>query len=138
MKKIIFLIIIIFFYVNTIFADVIFTVEIHNVTVNGGTIFLGFYSNEYSFRNENPDITLQIEPISTIIIQEIILPEGEYVIGVHQDTNGNGVMDYGLFGIPREPFGFSNMRGRIPGNFDQLKVNINNRNNRIIIPLVRF
>jgi uncharacterized protein (DUF2141 family) len=138
MKKIIFLIIIIFFYVNTIFADVIFTVEIHNVTVNGGTIFLGFYSNEYSFRNENPDITLQIEPISTIIIQEIILPEGEYVIGVHQDTNGNGVMDYGLFGIPREPFGFSNMRGRIPGNFDQLKVNINNRSNRIIIPLVRF
>ena len=137
MKKILFYSIGILF-VNNVFADIVFTVEIHNITINGGTVYLGFYSSEQSFRNQSPDITMKINPINNIIFQEVILPEGEYVIGIHQDSNGNGVMDYGLFGIPREPFGFSNMRGRIPGNFNQLKININETNNRIIIPLVRF
>ena len=36
------------------------------------------------------------------------LPFGEYAISVFQDRNGNGKLDTGLFGIPKEPFGFSN------------------------------
>ena len=121
-----------------IYADINFSVEIRNVTINGGIIILGIYFNEQSFRNQSPDITLNIIPNNNVIIQEIILSTGFYVIGVHQDTNGNGIMDYGLFGIPREPYGFSNMRGRIPGNFNDLKFEIKEGNNSIIIPLVRF
>jgi uncharacterized protein (DUF2141 family) len=66
------------------------------------------------------------------------LPEGEYVIGTHQDTNGNGDMDYTIFKIPKEPYGFSNMRGKIPGNYNKLKYKIDNQNRRIIIPLVMY
>jgi uncharacterized protein (DUF2141 family) len=66
------------------------------------------------------------------------LTEGEYAIGVHQDSNENGEMDYWMFGIPKELFGFSNMRGKIPGNYNQLKFKINTNNERIIIPLVRY
>ena len=119
-------------------ADVPFFVEIRNVTVNGGLIFLGYYTSQEAFSNQRPDWHTLIEPISETIIYEIHLPPGEYMIGLHQDTNGNGIMDYGLFGIPREPYGFSNMRGKAPGRFDQLKFRINNPNERIIIPLVRF
>ena len=36
------------------------------------------------------------------------LPYGEYAISVYQDKNDNGKLDTGLFGIPKEPFGFSN------------------------------
>ncbi|MFC7333517.1 DUF2141 domain-containing protein [Rhodocista pekingensis] len=36
------------------------------------------------------------------------LPPGRYLIRVIQDLNGNARLDTGLFGIPREPFGFSN------------------------------
>ena len=36
------------------------------------------------------------------------LPYGEYAISVYQDRNDNGKLDTGLFGIPKEPFGFSN------------------------------
>ena len=36
------------------------------------------------------------------------LPYGEYAISVYQDRNENGKLDTGLFGIPKEPFGFSN------------------------------
>ena len=137
LKKSIFFIIALSF-INNLFAETLFTVEIHSVVVNGGAIFLGFYSSDQSFRNESPNITFQMDPTSDIIIKEITLPEGEYVIGIHQDTNGNGIMDYRLFGIPREPYGFSNMRGRIPSNFDQMKIYVNNLSNRKIIPLVRF
>jgi uncharacterized protein (DUF2141 family) len=70
--------------------------------------------------------------------QEITLPEGKYVIGIHQDNNGNGKMDYGLFSIPKEPHGFSNMRGKVPGNFNQLKIRVNNSNKNIIIPIVKY
>jgi uncharacterized protein (DUF2141 family) len=112
-------------------------IEIQGAIINGGTIYIGIYYNEQSFKSESPDINLRINPINDIIFQKIALPEGEYVIGIHQDSNGNGEMDYGIFGIPKEPFGFSNMRGKIPGNFSQLKIGINNSNKRIMIPLIR-
>jgi len=137
MKKLLFYIIG-FLCINNVFADIVFTVEIQNVVVNGGAIYLGFYSNEQSFRNETPNITRQINSTSNVILQEITIPEGEYVIGIHQDTNGNGIMDYGFWGIPKEPYGFSNMRGKVPGKFNQMKININDMNNRIIISLAKY
>lgn len=128
----------ILFGVNNMYAENIFTIEIHNIIINGGTIYMAIYFNEQSFKNKHPDITLQIMPNSINHLQEITLSEGEYVIAIFQDTNGNDKMDYGLFGIPKEPYGFSNMRGKTPGNYNQLKFRINNSNERITIPLVRW
>ena len=36
------------------------------------------------------------------------LAPGEYAVAVMHDENGNGRMDFGLFGIPKEGYGFSN------------------------------
>ena len=36
------------------------------------------------------------------------LPDGDYAISLLHDTNGNGKMDFNLFGKPTEKFGFSN------------------------------
>jgi len=36
------------------------------------------------------------------------LPYGKYAVSIFQDMNGNGKLDKGLFGIPTEPFAFSN------------------------------
>ena len=36
------------------------------------------------------------------------LPQGRYAIGVFHDANRNNRLDTGLFGIPKEQFGFSN------------------------------
>ena len=33
---------------------------------------------------------------------------GEYAIAVYHDENNNGHMDKRMFGIPKEPYGFSN------------------------------
>ena len=134
----IFLVFIFVIIVNNVFADIPFYVEIRNVTINGGQIILGYFSSQEAFSNEKHDWYTIIEPVSENIVYQIRVPAGEYVIGIHQDTNGNGVMDYRLFGIPREPYGFSNMRGKMPGRFDQMKYRVNTPNQRIIIPLVWY
>lgn len=36
------------------------------------------------------------------------IPNGEYAIAVSHDLNGNGKLDMNFFGIPKEPYGFSN------------------------------
>ena len=137
MRKII-LVLIFLFCIKNIYADIPFNVEIRNIAVNGGTVYIGIYTDEESFKKTKPGRIIAVEPKSAVLIQEIQLPEGEYVIGLLQDANGNGYMDYGKFGIPKEPYGWSNMNGKIPGNFNQLKFRINNQNNRIIIPLVKY
>lgn len=42
---------------------------------------------------------------TTLVIPD--LPPGEYAIQAFHDANGNDEMDRGLFGIPKEGFGFS-------------------------------
>lgn len=138
MKKLLVFITILLFCINNIYAEINFTIEIQDIVINGGTVYVAIYFNEQSFKNKNPNITLQITPNNNICSREIILPEGEYVIAIFQDTNENSEMDYGLFGIPKEPYGFSNMRGKTPGDYNQLKLRINNSNKRIIIPLVKW
>ena len=36
------------------------------------------------------------------------LPSGWYAVAIYQDKNGNGKLDRNVFGMPLEPYGFSN------------------------------
>ncbi len=36
------------------------------------------------------------------------VPDGTYAVAVYHDANRNGELDRGLFGIPKEDYGFSN------------------------------
>jgi uncharacterized protein (DUF2141 family) len=120
------------------YADAGIKIEIHNVIINGGKIYIGIYSNETAYRNKKPDKILEFESIKDIIIAEINLPEGEYVMDAYQDTNNNTRCDLGLFNIPKEPIGMTNYNGGIPGNFNKLKIAINNKTENIIINLYNF
>lgn len=51
-----------------------------NATVNGNSV-------TYEFKN---------------------IPDGDYAIALYHDVNDNGGMDKNIFGIPKEPYGFSN------------------------------
>lgn len=59
---------------------------------------------------------------------EIPIPilQGEYAIAVYQDMNNNGVLDKGLFNIPKEPYGLSaNFRPKWSApNFDDCKIEV--------------
>jgi len=116
------------------------TVEITNVVVNGGRVYLTICSNADNFRNEISDFEFVLEADNTIISQELSLPNGEYVISAYQDANNNGKLDYGMFGIPKELVGISNYFGKgYPSkSFDKHKILINNSTGKVSIGLYKF
>jgi len=129
------------FFILTIFIgnisanEITFSVEVHNVTINGGNVHGAIYSNNNTYRNSTPEFTFINNSTNNVLIFNLKLPEGEYAIQVYQDTNNNGKLDFGIFNIPKEPVGISNWNGSgIPGNFDRHKVTITNET-KIVIQL---
>jgi len=115
-------------------------IEITNVVINGGKIYLTICSNANNFRNEISDFEFVLEANNVNISQELSLPNGEYVISAYQDANNNGKLDYGLFSIPKELVGISNYFGKgYPSkSFDKQKILINNSTGKITIGLYKF
>ena len=99
------------------------TLEITGVKINGGSVYIAVYDSAKASQAEEPCAKFRHGSDSGVISIETRLSEGFYQVSVFQDENGNGSLDTGLFGIPKEPFGMSNYTGRgIPGNFDKLKI----------------
>jgi uncharacterized protein (DUF2141 family) len=97
------------------------SVEIRNVTAGGGTVHIGVFG-EAAYKINTPDMEFFFEPAAPVLRAKLSLPAGEYVLVVYQDANGNGELDSGLFGLPKEPFGLSNWTGGLPGSFTKRKV----------------
>ncbi|CAN5406544.1 hypothetical protein BH10PSE1_BH10PSE1_25810 [soil metagenome] len=89
-----------------------------------GKITVAIYRDADSFRhNRNPVRTMILDrdrngAITRAYVQG--LTPGRYAIAAFQDIDGDGQLGKGSFGIPREPFGFSNdARGRFgPPSFE--------------------
>ena len=125
---------------QTVINERVVTVEITNVTINGGQVILAIFTNPEEFRKEEPGIIFVLPDNSTVISRELTLPHGEYVVTAFQDSNNNNTMDFGLFGIPKEPFGISNYEGKgFPSrNFDRQKITVNGTTRKINIGLYRL
>jgi uncharacterized protein (DUF2141 family) len=52
--------------------------------------------------------TIKVES-NTMTIDLGNFPSGTYAVTLMQDKNSNGIMDKTMFGIPKEPFGFTKM-----------------------------
>jgi uncharacterized protein (DUF2141 family) len=113
------------------------TIEIDGVIVNGGRVAVAVFSNENKFKRKEPDISFWLESTTDRISYNIDLPEGEYVVTVYQDENNNEKLD-SFFFRPQEPVGMTNYRGGIPGNFQKLKIIVNENNKIISITLIRI
>ena len=122
------------------FSQAVITVEVTNVVVNDGIVYVDIFSTADGFRNGTPSVSFQLQSNNTTLMREISLPNGEYVITAYQDANNNQRLDYGLFGIPKELVGLSNYFGRgIPSkNFNRQKILIINSIWTITIDLYRF
>ncbi|MBR9834676.1 MAG: DUF2141 domain-containing protein [Alphaproteobacteria bacterium] len=89
------------------------TVTIKNVQTQGGTIVLGLY-DEAGFETDGAlagaHIAVDGDTVSTVF--EGLAP-GEYAIRLYHDVNDDGDMNTNPFGMPIEPYAFSNnARGR--------------------------
>lgn len=129
-----------FYSVNLSAQNVRLAVEITNVGINNGYVYLAIFFNADEFRREDPSMVFRLDSNSTVLIQEVSLPPGEYLISAFQDSNNNERLDFNFLGIPRELVGISNFSGRgFPArNFDRHKVPVNNSTSRITINLHRF
>ena len=80
-----------------------------------------------------------IGPESTERIDVGEVPPGRYAVSLYLDENGNGKLDSGLFGIPKEPVGVSNNpRSRMgPPRFEDAVFTMGTSTQTISITLVR-
>ena len=142
MRKIAIALLLIFIICGYCFAQSVnnITIEITNIVINGGTVYIGIFSTAESFRREEPEFLFELNAVNITMIQELSLPNGEYVITAMQDANYNKKLDSGLFGIPKELIGISNYDGRgFPSrNFDRQKILVDRTTGKITIGLYSF
>jgi uncharacterized protein (DUF2141 family) len=114
------------------------TIEINEVIVNGGLVYVAVYSNENDYKDEIPFVSFILEPVNTNLTYSAELPEGEYVVSSFQDKNGDEKLNSTIFGIPTEHVGKTNysLRG-IPGGFNKLKTPVNNSSTKLTVNMGR-
>ena len=124
-----------FLVVESLFADNInTTIEINGIKINGGSVYVAVYSNENDYKAETTSVKFILDPVSGTVTRSLNLPEGEYVVSVFQDSNNDGELNTGLFGMPSEPVGKTNYKLRgAPGGFNKLKVPVNNSSTKLIV-----
>jgi len=76
-----------------------------------GSINIGVFNSEDSFLEAGKEIqthSIPVDDTKDISVSFPSLPYGTYSIAIYHDVNNNGKLDTNLFGIPKEPYGFSN------------------------------
>ncbi len=115
------------------------TLEIQGVQENSGKIYVAIYDSESAYKAKTAFLNTAADATSSIITLELQLPAGQFLFSVYQDSNRNGILDTGIFGIPKEPVGLSNYDGKgIPGGYEKLKVAITERSALVRILLYKI
>ncbi len=94
------------------------TIEIDGVAADRGKVYVGLYDHPDHFptsgRREGQVVSAKANHL-TVSFKN--LPPGDYAVAAFQDFNGNGRLDRNVFGLPKEPYGYSgadNRRRRMP------------------------
>lgn len=85
--------------------------NLENIQSFSGTIRIAIYDNADAFENEGAVVWDKV--VSNINGEQITLkakdlPFGDYAIALYHDVNDNDKLDKNNFGIPTEPYAFSN------------------------------
>ncbi len=95
----------------------ILTVE--GIREHTGVMGIVVYNSEAG-RNSGQAVAMAQPEVDSdqVVVKFDGLAEGQYVINLFQDVNGDGKMNSNMFGIPTEPYAFSN---NAKGNFGPAK-----------------
>ena len=83
-------------------------VDIHNVAQKKGAVYVALFRSGKDFPTGKPTEGKKIDATHSQLQTTFSVEPGDYAIAIFHDENGNGKMDKKLFGIPKEPYGFSN------------------------------
>lgn len=84
-------------------------IQMDNFKEDGKKVWVALYQNEATFLGPNIFIGTSVivkDGKATATFEDI--PYGTYAASCFYDTNENGKLDTNFFGIPNEPFAFSN------------------------------
>ena len=86
------------------------TIEISGMSTDKGKVFIALYNSEKNFLKSSKDTkgTNAVVKNKKATAYFKGLKKGEYAISLFHDENDNNKMDTKIFGIPKEPYGFSN------------------------------
>lgn len=87
------------------------SIELSNIREAKGNLYIAVYDRADAFMKIETVRTKKIVPVSQTGSLKILLgnlPAGSYAVSCFHDLNENGELDANLFGIPVEPYGFSN------------------------------
>ena len=85
------------------------TVKITNIQKIKGQIEIGFYNNPDKFPEEDGQyLKLRIKVTENTMLIKVKLPKGIWAVALYQDFNNDMECNRNFFGIPKEPYAFSN------------------------------
>ena len=99
---------------------------VNGVRPDRGPVMVAFYDSEQSFVSLSlPARTLQMQA-EQATVETTVPMSGQFAVAVYQDIDRDGQLNRTRFGMPLEPFAFSNNAegDRGPPKFDQAAVNI--------------
>ncbi|QMW00126.1 DUF2141 domain-containing protein [Spirosoma foliorum] len=116
------------------------TIDIHNIRSQKGSVYIAIYKPNSGFPDGKPIDGKKTEIKGTSAQTTFSIEPGEYAVAVFHDENDNGVLDKRMFGIPKEPYGFSNnFRPRMSApKFKDCQFTVGNHDKTISIKLDSF
>ena len=89
--------------------DIQLVVDVVGVKPGAGYVVLSLFSSPENYMTRPvADRAMKVKDADKVTFVLGDLAKGRYSISVYYDENGNGELDTGLFGIPKELVGFSN------------------------------
>jgi uncharacterized protein (DUF2141 family) len=84
------------------------TIEVDSIkNTSGKSIIVGVFDKSTFPAMGKAKYKKSIAANGNKVIITFDLPKGDYAVAVYQDINSNKILDKNLFGIPKEPYGFS-------------------------------
>jgi uncharacterized protein (DUF2141 family) len=99
------------------------TIQVDDLKEAGGNILVALYDSAGGFmKTAVGTASIAAEKTANTVVMKD-LPAGEYAFAVFHDVNANARLDKNMFGMPTEPYGFSNnaLGNMGPPSFEQAR-----------------
>jgi len=107
--------------------EITLRIEVSVTKYNKGKVLLALYDHKDHYMKKSCMSSTEKVKNNKVTIVFEGLKKGEYAFSLFHDVNDNGKLDNNFFGIPKEPYAFSNQqKGRFgPPKFDKVKFTVN-------------
>jgi uncharacterized protein (DUF2141 family) len=73
-----------------------------------GKVMVALYDSEAAYQSGHPVAAREVDASGSVVAVFDHLPAGDYAMRAFHDVNGDGQMNTNPFGMPVEPYAFSN------------------------------